>query len=174
MEIRKATLADIDAIARIYSDIHSEEERGSATTGWSRAIYPTRKTASDAVERGDMFVLSENSAVVAAAIINAVQDPAYSSARWQYAAADGEVSVLHTLVVSPAAKHGGYGSAFVAFYEDLALKQGRPFLRLDTNARNLAARALYKKLGYREADIVRCTFHGLNDIDLVCLEKRLY
>ena len=34
-----------------------EEEKGLTTTGWIRNIYPTRKTAEDALERNDLFVM---------------------------------------------------------------------------------------------------------------------
>ena len=59
------------------------------------------------------------------------------------------------------------------FYEDYALENGLPELRIDTNARNLRARAMYKKLGYTEIDIVPTVFNGLPDVDLVLLEKNL-
>ena len=44
---------------------------------------------------------------------------------------------------------------------------------MDTNARNTRARKLYQKLGYEETGIVKCTFNGIPDIQLVCLEKDL-
>ena len=44
---------------------------------------------------------------------------------------------------------------------------------MDTNEINAPARALYARLGYREADVVPCDFNGLGQIRLVCLEKRL-
>ena len=81
--------------------------------------------------------------------------------------------VLHTLVVDPDAAGQGIGTDFVAFYECHARERSCPCLRMDTNAINAPARALYKHLGYREADIVPCDFHGLGQIQLVCLEKRL-
>ena len=56
---------------------------------------------------------------------------------------------------------------------DYALENGSPYLRMDTNARNANARALYRKLGYREADIVPCVFNGIEGVQLVLLEKKL-
>ena len=44
---------------------------------------------------------------------------------------------------------------------------------MDTNAINAAARAMYAKLGYREADIVPCVFNGIPNVNLVLLEKKL-
>jgi len=81
--------------------------------------------------------------------------------------------VLHTLVISPAAARRGLGKAFVRFYEEYALQNGCPYLRMDTNARNLGARALYHKLGYEEADAVPCVFNGIEGVQLVLLEKYL-
>ena len=170
---RKAAIDDIDAIAAIYGEIHTEEEAGRATTGWQRAIYPTRKTAEDSVALGDMFVAEEDGRVTAAARINREQVDVYAGVPWKYSASDEEVMVLHTLVVSPTVKGRGVGSAFVAFYEQYARDNGCPVLRMDTNERNTAARSLYKKLGYREAGVMPCVFNGIPGVGLVCLEKKL-
>lgn len=168
---RKANSQDIDRINQIYDEIHAEEEAGRATIGWVRGVYPTRETAEAAVRAGDMFVLEDGGHIVAAARINQLQMPAYAEAAWRCPAPDDQVMVLHTLVVSPASSGRGYGTAFVAFYEDYARAHGCPYLRMDTNARNLAARALYRKLGYEEVSIVPCVFNGLPDVSLVCLER---
>ena len=56
MTFRKATQADIPAIAEIYSDIHTQEENGEVTIGWIRSVYPTEATAQTALTRDDLFV----------------------------------------------------------------------------------------------------------------------
>lgn len=168
---RKATEKDIDRITEIYDEIHTETEAGRMTTNWVRGTYPTRQTAESSVRCGDMFVEEDNGLVVAAAKINREQVAEYAEAVWQYDAPDDQVMVLHTLVVSPKAKGRGYGSKFVAFYENYALEHGCPYLRMDTSIKNLSARALYKKLGYREAGVILSEFNGIPDMQLVCLEK---
>ena len=55
-----------------------------------------------------------------------------------------------------------------------AAEQGCRFLRLDTNEKNANARAMYRKLGYREIGLVPCEFNGIPDVNLVLLEKRLF
>ena len=170
---RKAELRDVSAIAGIYEEIHSGEEQGRSSIGWIRGVYPTRRTAEAALERGDLFVMEEDGCVVGAAIINRQQVDVYAGADWSVAAPDDEVMVLHTLVISPACAGRGFGSAFVRFYEEYALASGCRYLRMDTNARNARARALYERLGYAEIGIVPCVFNGIPGVPLVLLEKTL-
>ena len=170
---RRANAQDIAAIAAIYNDIHSMEETGPRQVGWIRSIYPTEETACAAVEAGEMYVLEKEGKVVAAGKINKEQMPAYAEVNWQYDAADEQVMVLHTLVVSAKERGKGYGREFVAEYEAMAISCGCPVLRIDTNAINTTARKMYKKLGYREAGIIPCIFCGIPNVDLVCLEKQL-
>ena len=171
--IRKALESDISAVAAIYDKLHTEEEAGRATIGWIRGVYPTEDTARQALSRGDLFVQEDGGAIVGAAIINQTQVDAYYGGPWQYAAEDNEVMVLHTLVIDPDAAGRGFGKQFVAFYEDYAIQNGCKVLRMDTNSRNLRARAMYGRLGYREAGIVPCVFNGIAGVGLVLLEKML-
>lgn len=171
--IRLANFADVDAIEKIYDEIHTAQEQGVLNTGWARGVYPVRKTALDAVDRGDMFVMEEAGRIVASAIINQIQVDVYSGCPWQYPAKEDEVMVLHTLTVPPNCAGKGYGTEFVRYYEAYAMAHGCPYLRMDTQQKNLAARKLYQKLGYCERGIVPCTFHGIPDVQLVCLEKKL-
>lgn len=173
MEFRKAAAGDLDAIAAIYDRIHTREEAGETCVGWVRGIYPTRATAEAALAAGDLFVLEDGGTVAAAARINQEQVPEYRDACWQADAPDNEVMVLHTLTVDPARGGGGYGTAFVAFYEDWARSHGCPHLRMDTNVKNARARRLYAHLGYREAGVIPCVFNGITGVQLVCLEKNL-
>ena len=171
--IRKALESDIPAVAAIYDKLHTEEEAGRATIGWIRGVYPTEDTARQALSRGDLFVQEDGGTIVGAAIINQTQVDAYYGGPWQYAAEDNEVMVLHTLVIDPDAAGRGFGKQFVAFYEDYAIQNGCKVLRMDTNSRNLRARAMYGRLGYREAGIVPCVFNGIRGVELVLLEKTL-
>ena len=81
--------------------------------------------------------------------------------------------VLHTLVVSPRAAGNGRGRAFVRYYEEYARAQGCRYLRMDTNAKNSRARAMYQKLGYSEIGVIPTVFNGIAGVSLVLLEKAL-
>ena len=170
---RKATAADLDAIAAIYDHIHSEEEAGRTTIGWVRDIYPTRATAEAALARDDLFLEEADGRIVGTAIINHLQGAEYTGAPWTIDAADAAVMVMHTLVIDPAVKSKGCGSAFVGFYERFAKDSGCQALRMDTNIRNTPARTLYRKLGYQEVTVVPCQFNGIDGVELVLLEKKI-
>ena len=173
MLFRKAREADLSAVAQIYDRIHTAEEQGLVSPGWVRSIYPTPATASDALNRGDLFVAEEAGTVVGTAIINQIQPEAYNNGQWAYPATDAEIMVLHTLVIDPFHAGKGYGRRFVCFYEDYALSLGCAFLRMDTQIRNAPARALYRRLGFQERNTVEGTFCGIEGVHLLLLEKRL-
>lgn len=172
--IRKAVLEDIPHVAAIYDHILTEEEQGRAAVGWIRGVYPTEETALDSLRAGTLFVLEREGVIAAAAKIDQNQVPEYAGAPWRYPDVPAEqVMVLHTLVVDPSFAGKGCGTQFVAFYERYARERGCPYLRMDTNAKNTAARRLYARLGYWEAGIVPCVFNGIPGVRLVCLEKVL-
>jgi GNAT superfamily N-acetyltransferase len=171
--IRKATADDFAAILEIYHKIHTEEENGRATTGWIRGIYPEAPTINDALARNDLFVAECDGKILASAIFNQIQVDVYAGAAWQFPAPDNQVMVMHTLVVDPEQKGKGLGRTMETFYENYALQNGCHYLRIDTNVKNIAARNLYKKLGYKEIGVAPCTFNGLEGINLVLLEKKI-
>ena len=174
MIIRKATAEDIPAIAGIYKEIHDREAAGETTTGWLRDVYPTRETAEASLKRGDMFVQEDGQGIiVGTAIINQLQVDCYAEGEWEYLAPDDEVMVIHTLIISNKEGRRGSGHEFLRFYEDHAKANGCKFLRLDTNARNRAARDFYAKHGYKEIGIVPTVFNGIPGVDLVLIEKKI-
>lgn len=173
LSFRKANKGDLDAIVRIYDRTHDAEEVGLTTTGWVRGIYPVRAVAEQSLERGDMYVAEYDGKVAATGIINKIQVNVYLDCDWEYKAADDKVCVLHTMAVDPDTRGLGIGPAFAKFYEEVAREWDCEVLRIDTNARNAKARAMYAKLGYTESGIIPTVFNGIHGVDLVLLEKKL-
>ena len=171
--IRPATAHDLARIEEIYDTIHTAEEAGKVSIGWVRGVYPTRATAQAGLDAGDLFVLADGGTVYAAGRINREQVPVYAEVPWAHDVPPEQVLVLHTLVSDPLVAGHGCGTEFVAFYEQYAREHGCTWLRIDTNARNVSARRLYARLGYREVDIVPGKFNGIPDVQLVCMEKRV-
>ena len=171
--IRKAAAEDLPGIEAVYDRTHTAEEQGLTTIGWKRGIYPTRQTAEAALAREDLFVMTDSTGkIVGATILNQQQVDVYANAPWEFDAPPEQVMVMHTLVIDPNCRGMGLGRAFEQFYVRYAQEHGCPYLRIDTNARNTAARQFYQRLGYREIAIRPCLFNGLPDVDLVLLEKK--
>lgn len=173
LKIRKAVPEDIENVAKIYEKIHLAEEQGEAQIGWERGVYPEKATAQEALNRDDLFVEELDGTIVGTAILNQTQADIYAKGHWQYDVPENQVMVMHTLVIDPKIKGQGLGRAFAEFYETYALEHGCHYLRIDTNERNTSARNFYKKLKYKEIDILPCTFNGLEGVNLVLLEKRI-
>ena len=171
--IRKATQEDLNRIEERYNEVLTAEEEGLVTTGWIRGVYPTRRVAETALSKDTLYVLEDEGKIVATAKIDREQVAEYALAHWSEDTPPEKVLVLHTLIVSPSVKKKGYGTHFVAFYESLARKAGCTALRVDTNERNLAARSLYRKLGFSEVAALPCDFNGIPDVVMICLEKLL-
>lgn len=171
--IRKAAESDIDSVVRIYNNVHTSAESGLLSVGWVRGVYPTEKTAEEALCRGDLFVEEYAGDIVGTAVINSIQPDIYKKAQWRYDCGNGGACVLHTLATDPAAGGKGFGRKFVEFYENYAKKCGYTCVRMDTNEINLNARRFYKNLGYEESGIFECEFNSIPGVKLVMLEKKL-
>lgn len=170
--IRKADIGDLGEIGQIYDKIHTNEEKGITAIGWVRGIYPTVKTAERAIKRGDMFVSEKETGIIACVVIDRLQAPEYEKVPFTPAASN-EVMVLHTLAVDPECQGRGCGSEIVGFYEKYARENNCKYLRMDTNRTNAAARAFYKKNGFREIAEIPYYFEGIPNLKIVCLEKEL-
>ena len=83
MTIMKAILPDLDAVEKLYEEVHDAEESGRQTIGWIRGVYPVRSTAEAALERGDLYVLISEAGIRGAAIINQIQVDVYALGHWQ-------------------------------------------------------------------------------------------
>ena len=172
--IRKAVMADLDAVDRLYNELHDAKEAGVIPVIWRRGIYPSRETALEALERDDLFVLEKDGRIIGSAVINQIQDDVYAGAPWQYDVPDDQVCVLHTLMISPAEFGKGYARAFIDFYQSYAEEHGCTELRIDTNDRNSPAQAMYLRHGFQKiATVPAKVFNGIMDISLVLLEKHL-
>ena len=169
-QFRPAVASDVPPIAAIYEKILAAPN----PTGWEAGVYPTAEPAADAIACGDMFVLCQENRVLAAARLNSEELDVYAETPWQDTAAPGNVLVIHTLVVDPAARGQGLARLFISFYEEEARRRGCPNLRIDTNLTNIPARTLYKSLGFREAAVITSEFNGIAGTSLVLLEKRLH
>lgn len=173
MIVRKAKYEDIKEIGRIYNAIHDEIEAGRYKMKWVRNLYPTVAWAEQHYDIGDLYVMEDDNDIVATGVINHNPLPEYFDGKWYQPQDYSKVLILHSLVVDAGKMKRGYGKAFVEYFEQLGKATGCERLRLDTQAMDMPARNLYRKLGFEEVDFVPCQFQGITDIELVLIEKIL-
>ena len=70
---------------------------------------------------------------------------------------------LLLLAVQDSQRRKGIGSALISWLETTALTAGIGAIYLDARARNEAARAFYRRLGYQEVRVVRRFYRGRED-----------
>jgi len=173
MEIRKATINDLDGVARVYDAVHDDQAVHGNFTNWQKGVYPARSTGEKALAEGTLYVLLEGETLIGTAIFNHEQLPEYQNVEWLYPGEGTQVMVIHTLCIDPAVSGRGYARAMVSYAEELAQQKGCTAMRLDTYEGNLPARALYTKLGYRLAGGTEFFFQGFIHEVLVLFEKEL-
>lgn len=132
MIIRKAVMADIEYVSEIYEKIHREEALGRLSTGWTQGVYPTKNTACEALQRGELFVGVVNGDVVGSAVFNQIQVDCYIEGNWERKCSDEQIMVMHTLTISPEYAGCGLGKKFLLWYENYAAANHCKALRIDT------------------------------------------
>lgn len=149
--IRKAVITDIDSIEEGYHEHFLYEREHGAYTVFQEGVYPTRKDAEAAFDKGALYVYEENGTVLGSIILDERQPEEYRKIAWPIQAAGEKVSVIHLLMVRPGAAGKGIGSALVRFASEAAKQQGCTAIRLDTGSQNIPAVSLYKKMGFQLA-----------------------
>ena len=171
--IRKATAADVDSIAAAYNSLLQHEQQNGSHSNWQPGIYPTRKSAAAAVEKGEMFVLEQGGQILASVVLNKNQAPEYAQMAWQYPAEPEQALVIHTLCIPPELSGRGLASQMINFAKTYAQEQGCLVIRLDTWAHHEPAKNLYQKHGFRIVGYAPAILQGLIPEELVFLEHQL-
>lgn len=149
--IRKAEKQDIDPIENSYTELFLHEKEHGAYTVWQQGVYPTRKTAMDALSEGALYVMEQNGEICASIIANHVQPEEYRQIDWKYRAEPDEVLVIHLLCVRPSKAGLGIGGKLVRYVIRMAERTDCKSVRLDTGSQNKPAIALYNRLGFELA-----------------------
>lgn len=148
LKLELASLDDLEDIAHIYEDIHTDLEQTVNYPRWPKGIYPTIHSAKQAIEKQEMFVLKDQNQTIGSVILNHQQDLGYEDANWLVNAKESEVMVIHTLVIAPLYKGQGYAGIMIRFIKDIAKRCHCLALRLDLTQGNLPARYLYQRHGF--------------------------
>ncbi len=144
IEIRKATIQDIDSICRIIrSAVLTMEEAGIHQ--WDE-IYPTRDDFMNDIKDGYLSIGSLQGEMAVVFAVNQECEPEYADGAWEYP--ERKFCVLHRLCVDPRFQNKGIARSIVEYVEESALKQGFAAIRLDAYSENPYALRLYDNMDY--------------------------
>ena len=146
--IRKATLEDINLIATLYDRVIDYQAANGGYMSWVKNVYPTQKTASDALSLDTLYVYDANGTVAGSVILDCIQPNEYNSLEWQTAQDTRKPVIIHTLCVDPAYMGMGIATEMLSFAKELAKNLNCSSIRLATNSKNIGAINLYEKNGF--------------------------
>jgi ribosomal-protein-alanine N-acetyltransferase len=139
-DIRLATLADAARIGEMSRDLI---EHG---LGWRWTPDSIRRCIRDAATNVAVAA-TEQGGVAGFAVMRYKDDEAH----------------LILLGVDPAFRRRGIAGALIAWHEKAALTAGIGTVYVEARATNAEARALYRKLGYHEVQLVRGYYAGIEN-----------
>ena len=146
--VRKATQNDIAAIAKLYDKVIDYQNANGGYMSWIKNVYPTKKTAQDALLLDTLYVFYENESIKGSVILDCIQPTEYESLLWKTKNIDADAVVIHTLCVDPDFMGLGIASEMLSYAKELAKSLGCASIRLATNSKNVIAISLYEKNGF--------------------------
>ena len=156
----RARPEDAEAIERLFEEA-KRAGRLSGTSVWDES-YPTREFIDEDIARGELWMFTEDGALIATISMLEEDFENGLDAGWT----DAPSCVLSRLCVDPARQGQGFGAEVMRRITEEAARQGYQATRHLTSVENPAAIKLYRGLGYRELRRVRC-FGG----DYIAFEK---
>jgi ribosomal protein S18 acetylase RimI-like enzyme len=139
LEIRPATLADVETVVRIMSEASEWiVERGDPP--WNRRPWRAADVQ-DKIARAETYLALEGGQAVATVTVQ-------PSDEWLWPGRPPDALYVHRLAVARAAHGRKVGAGLLDFAERLATDEGRQYVRLDCHCDNPKLRAYYVARGF--------------------------
>jgi len=148
MIIRKATVADLDALDALFSEARST----IATLGidqWQNG-YPSLSVISEDIDTGRSYVVEMENEVVGTFVLITDGEPTYDrifDGAWLTGDTDDYVAI-HRVAISVARRGSGLSTAVLSYAADVAKGLGRTSLRIDTHRGNVVMRRMLQRHGF--------------------------
>ena len=151
MKVLLASVDDVESVGRLYDRVNEyfENHTNYCYPNWQKGKYPTAADAQKAFEQGTLYVLKKEDMILGSIIIDHSQHPEYKKIPWSLQVPDECVITIHTVVTDPDFRGQGVGERLVLFGIDFCRNAGAKTIRLDTHYKNIPARRLYEKCGFK-------------------------
>lgn len=167
MNIRLATLTDIDAIMRLVKQVVPIMQ-ATGNLQWDNK-YPDAEIFTADVQAGQLWVADFDGRIAGVIAITIGQEPEYGQIpEWDITE---PAVVAHRLAVSPDMQGKGIANSLLQQCEVVARQEDIPLIRLDTNTVNRPMQNLFLKIGYHLGGEI--TLHKKPGLKFMAFEKRL-
>ena len=151
MKFQKASEADFLIIQKFYWDVIDDIHRNNVNNenlGWEKGVYPSDNFIQSSLAKGELYTLTENSALYACVILNSEHNEGYDNCTWGIVCSSGEVLTPHALAVHPTLQGKGIGKIVVENILNVARAEHKKAVRLDVLGACKAAEHLYTGCGF--------------------------
>ena len=145
MQIRKATLCDIDEIQRVYAYAREYMRTHGNPTQWGNT-YPTENIILSDIEKGDLYVCTENEKIHGVFAFIEGDDPTYAVIEGKWTT-DEPYNVMHRMASDGEIR--GIGKAALDF-----CKSHGKNVRADTHKDNITMQNMLSKNGFVPCGII--------------------
>lgn len=149
MQLRKAETEEFDAVRNFYWNLIDELQSRENTVGWKKDIYPTTQFLRESIENGSLYVLDDESEIIASVVLNSQWNNGYDGLPWEIDCPRESVLVPHALGVKADAQNKGIGRKVVQDIIAIARNTNKRAIRLDILCGNIAAERLYSAMGFQ-------------------------
>lgn len=147
MEIRHTEIADIPAILDIY-DQAKAYLKSKDVDQWQDG-YPNEQSILDDMAKKQSYVLVDNHTIIGTAAIVLELDPNYAYIEdGQWLTTINNYYCIHRIAVDNAIKGKHLANEFMLYAEELAKKDSKKSLRIDTHHENLSMQRFLHKCGF--------------------------
>ena len=143
--IRKATLADLDAIWTLRLKT-SALLKMRGVDQW-QSEFPTIEQFIDDIHQGEFYVLDIGE-IIGMMALKAGIEPTYDKVYDGHWRLDQPYMTIHRIAVDESFRGQGYGLSLLKFAEEQAKRLGYHYLRIDTHEDNKIAQKLFEKFGF--------------------------
>lgn len=155
MEIRKATIGDVDALMEIF-----DEARGTiAALGinqWQDG-YPSREVICADIERGQSYAIDVDGQICGTFAMIDDGEPTYDriyDGHWKTGDGSREYVAIHRVAISVRCRGRGISTSIIDCAASYARFLGRSSLRIDTHEGNVVMRRMLEKHGFEYCGVI--------------------
>ena len=143
--IRKASFSDIDKIIKI-TQACAKHMISNNIFQWNKN-YPNKIAFENDIKRNELYVIENDSKVIACIVITPFKDEEYVPVKWL--SKDENNIYIHRLAVHPKHQGKGYAQQLMGFAEVFTIENNYTSIRLDTFSQNNRNQNFYELRHYK-------------------------